>query len=403
VKLPYGINAGNALAFAIAAVFIARKELNRSKKIRYLYSPESLAYLKSNQGADKTSPVGGEFGALLGENLKSIVGQRFPPMIPLQFSDILTTKGFELEEEESDGLLQYVEDLSPLEVATDAALNWIRQEAQFKRFRLELHFESDYEAVTINSGNPDTNAYLCLDSKPADVVGSSAPRLASEAALRMFFESESQICQDFEAFKRFYKLVEEMPSLYSKFGSSEFDEIHADLIERIDMILECDPRFLTMQVLKGIVFFHHRNKSIQAFEQAAAIFEEAIENAKTYNGNRKRARRSSVIPSFLRKSEGQGLGSEPKISRRTMYYVQGLSEIFLARIFSQNAHRFGSYDADPKRFLRKRREARRRVNRGIRLLNAARRRVPMLSSRRRENTASLPCQRADPALSRFLR
>lgn len=53
--------------------------------------------------------------------------------------------------------------------------------------------------------------------------------------------------------------------------------------------------------------------------------------------------------------------------------------MFLARIFAQNAHRFGSFDADPARFFKERRKALKRVDHGIRFLNAARRRIPALA------------------------
>ncbi|MGK0238111.1 MAG: hypothetical protein ACI92G_001575 [Candidatus Pelagisphaera sp.] len=377
LQVPYGLNVGNTIAFALAAVFIIRKEVGRSKKISYLYSPESLELLNEER---KQTSLGMQFGSQLEAKLNSIVDQRFPPMIPLQFSDILTAQGFEFhKDDDADGFLQYVEELSPLEVATNAVLNWMRQEAEFKQYRLELHFKSGYDAVVINSGNPDTNAYLCVAQDNEEIGRDSVPQLASETALRMFFESESQICRDFEAFTRFYRLVEKLPHQYEQYGSEAFGAIRTELLQEIDSILKLDPRFLTLQVLKGIVFFHHENKSIKAFETAKAIFEEAIENAQQYNANRGRKRWRSFIPRFLRKFEEENASGNWMISRRTMYYVQGLSELFLARIFAQNAHRFGSFDLDPARFFKERREALKRVNHGIRFLNAARRRIPVLA------------------------
>ncbi len=377
LAVPYGLNASNTIAFVLAAVFIARKEWGRSKQISYLYSPESVAKMAKEKDAVSAT----DFGSLLESRLHAIVGQSFPPMIPLQFSDVLTTKGFELhEEDDADGVLQYVEELSPLEVATNAVLGWLRQEAQFRRFRLELHSHQAYEAVAINSGNPDTNAYLCWEPKSETEPDAVHERLAREAALRMFFESESQICRNFEAFKRFYQFVENLPELYRKYGYSEFDAVQTQLIKEIDGILEADPRFLTMQVLKGIVCFHNVSKSLAAFNQAEGIFLEAIEDAKRYNRNRRRSLRRAFLPEFLRGSKKETTSEdEPEIALRTMLYVQGLSEVFLGRIFAQNAHRFGSFDADPKRFLALRKKSLRRLNRGIRYLSASSSRFPRLA------------------------
>jgi len=293
-------------------------------------------------------------------------------MIPLQLSDVLTTRGFELHEEnEAEDVLQYVEELSPLEVATNAVLNWVRTEVQYKQFRLELHSEDTYEAVAVNSGNTDTNVYLCMVAKGEDTSKPTNPKLAQEASLRMFFEAESQICGDFDAFSRFYQWVVNLPKLYDKYGTTEFDTAHAQAIGEIDLILEKDPSFLTMQVLRGILYCHHRSKSIKAFDQAKTIFEEAIVHAHYYHENRKRVRRRALIPQFLLKEDDSQTTSSTKISRQTVRYVLGLSELFIARIFAQNAHRFGSYDNDPKQFLKDRRSSEKKLSNGIRFLGTA--------------------------------
>jgi hypothetical protein len=133
-----------------------------------------------------------------------------------------------------------------------------------------------------------------------------------------------------------------------------------------------------MQVLRGILYCHHRSKSIKAFDQAKTIFEEAIVHAHDYHENRKRVRRRALIPQFLLKEDDSQTTSSPKISRQTMRYVQGLSELFIARIFAQNAHRFGSYDNDPKQFLKDRRSIEKKLSNGIRFLGTARHRFPIL-------------------------
>ena len=387
-EVSFGLNATNTFAFLLAAIFITRKELKRSNKISYSYSPESTKLLKA---AETTTREKEQFGHLLSDNMKSIITEQFPPRIPLQLSDVLTTKGFELHEEnEAEDVLQYVEELSPLEVATNAVLNWVRTEAQYKQFRLELHSEETYEAVAVNSGNSDTNVYLCMTTKGEGAVEPTNPKLAQEAALRMFFEAESQICSEFDAFSRFYQLAVNLPEVYDKFGTKEFDTAHREAIREIDLILEKDPSFLTMQVLRGILYCHHRTKSIKAFDQAETIFEEAIVNAKTYHENRKQERRRSLFPQFLLKESDAKTVSSPKISRQTMRYVQGLSELFIARIFAQNAHRFGSYDNDPQRFLNNRKSIEKRLRHGIRFLGTARHRFPILGRLSFTNMTRIP-------------
>jgi len=353
VEVPYGFNITNVILFLLGAFLITRKELSRSNKIAYFYSPESSKLLKPNGDSNVSEE---RIDHLLDRNMGSIFARQFPPTIPLQLSDILTTSGFEIhQEDDSESVLEYVEELSPLEVLTSKLFNWIRSEAQFKRFRLELHQEDHYHAIGVNSGNSETDVYLCWEQKQAmeQSIAANAStiseRLAAEAALRMFFEAESQICRDFSAFERFFALVNHFSLLHNASGSREFDKIHAQVLEEIDEILVLEPSFLTMQVLRGIVACQDRSKSIQVYDEALDIFNRAILDAKRYYKNRKIEQKRAWIPSFLRREQDEK--KLISISKGTMLYTQGLSEVFKARIFAQNAHRFGKYDHAFEKFL----------------------------------------------------
>lgn len=391
-EVPYGFNITNVLLFFLGAFLITRKELSRSNKIAYFYSPESTELLETQ---DTVENAGNRIDHLLDKNMGEIFTRQFPPTIPLQLSDIITTSGFEIhQEDEAEGVLEYVEELSPLEVLTSKLFNWIRSEAQFKRFRLELHKEEDYQAIGVNSGNSETDVYLCLEHKQdaeneiAASTSSISERLAAEAALRMFFEAESQICRDFTAFERFYQLVRRFGELHDAAGSRTFDQLHQDVLKEIDEILELEPSFLTMQVLRGIIACQHSSKSIQVYDEALGIFDRAIEDAKRYYRNRKREKRRAWIPSFLRRNqEDEHLIS---ISKETMLYTQGLSEVFKARIFSQNAHRFGKYDNAFKQFLKERRKVEKELDHGIRFLGTARNRIPFFGRLRGQSMTRIP-------------
>jgi tetratricopeptide (TPR) repeat protein len=278
-------------------------------------------------------------------------------------------------------------------VVTSQLFNWVKSEAQYKRFRLELHDEKDYRAVGVNSGNADTDVYLCWDRWQTGGQGGSkgiahaSERLAEEATLRMFFEAESQICRDFHAFKRFHSLVKRLRDLHKAAGSTTFDRIHSDVLREIDEILAIEPSFLTMQVLRGIIACQHRTKSVQVYEEAYGIFNQAIKDANTYYQNRKRERRRAWIPSFFLRAEK---APAITISKATMQYTQGLSEVFKARIFAQNAHRFGKYDESCNLFLKEREEVQRDLDKGIRLLGSARNRLPLLGRFKGRSMTRIP-------------
>ena len=379
LKTPLGINITNTFSFLLAAIFITTKEVRRSKRIGYYFSPETMRHLESHAASDAKSNAN-DFGHSLDESMRSIVSLRFPPMIPLQLSDILTTQGFELQKESAaEGVLKYVEELSPLEVATNAILSRLRQGTLARQFKLELHHKEKYAAVSINSGNPDTDSYLCIGAAQGETSNSPPPQLASEAAIRMFFESESQICRNFEAFSRFYRLVEKLPASYRQYGSPHFDAIQKTLIEEIDEILRLDPRFLTMKVLKGIVSFHQRNKSSRLLQETQTLFLETIANAREYNALWKRARKEANSPNASKKTNAAKIANQAPLSRETRYYVQGLSELFLGRIFAQSAHRFGVFDSDSRNYISKLKKAQKQLRHGIRLLGAARARYPLLA------------------------
>ena len=391
-EVPYGFNITNVLLFFLGAFLITRKELSRTNKIAYYYSPESSKLLDA-QGAATNGEE--RIDQLLDKNMGDIFTRQFPPTIPLQLSDIITTSGFEIHQEDaSESVLEYVEELSPLEVLTSKLFNWIRSEAQFKRFRLELHKEHDYQAIGVNSGNSETDVYLCLEHKTeaenaiTASTTSISERLAAEAALRMFFEAESQICRDFTAFERFYALVKRFGELHEAAGSQAFDQLHQNVLKEIDEILKIEPSFLTMQVLQGIIACQHRSKSIQVYDEALKIFDQAIDDAKRYYKNRKRERRRAWIPAFLRRKKEE----EPRISisKETMLYTQGLSEVFKARIFSQNAHRFGKYDNTFKTFLKERRKVEKELDHGIRFLGSAHNRTPIIGRLKERSMTRIP-------------
>jgi len=60
-EVPVGLNATNTFAFLLAVIFITRKELKRSNKISYSYSPESTKLLKIEEA---TTPEAEQFGSL---------------------------------------------------------------------------------------------------------------------------------------------------------------------------------------------------------------------------------------------------------------------------------------------------------------------------------------------------
>ncbi|EDY84112.1 hypothetical protein VDG1235_3742 [Verrucomicrobiia bacterium DG1235] len=371
LNFAFGINITNTILFAVGATYVIIVERKRSSRIGYYFTTKTAELLEQKESSSK------KFGDELNANLSKIVEQAFPPMLQLQMSEILTTEGFGLNSKsEAEGLLDYVEDLSPMEVATAALLNRLRQEAQARQFKVELHLRENFQAVSIDSGNPESDTYICVKKRLENIDENDTlfAGLAEEAAQRMFFEAESQLCRDFAAFQDFYALAKQLHIAYQTYGTPDFDQHHSDLLARIDEILEKDPQFLTLQVLKGVIFFHHRNKSTGMFEQAQAIFEKAIADAKTYQRNRRISTRQSFTPSFLLKEKD--INNQPQIDRASQYYVTGLSKVFLARIFTQKAHRFGTFDAENTDFLSEYKNEKNSLQKGIRFLGAARARFP---------------------------
>jgi len=272
------------------------------------------------------------------ENI-SLLG--LPPTMPLQLEDILTTDGFKFEEsEEEDSVLKYVEELSPLEVATNAIFNWLRNEALYKQFTLELHFRNDEYLVSVNSGNPNTDSYIRIGDN-----GSEIPTLARDAAHRVFFEAESRLCRDFDVFKEFYEIVSLINQSKEEKDENKRETIEISIQEKLRSSLEKEPEFLTLRLLQGITWFLNPSKDSSSMDKAEKLFTETKSDADAFFKNYKRHQRAKTFGSSSDESD-----QEPMVDKRAYRYITGLSQIFLTRIFCQSAHRFGAFDKDPKRF-----------------------------------------------------
>jgi len=353
-ELPLGLNLTNLVLFGGVAYYIVKKEWGRAKQIRYTFSPESSRLLKSQEPNDQLAREKCErFKIQFEEEMAKLSLWRLPPTMPLQLEDILTTDGFKFDEgDEAESVLQYVEELSPLEVATNAIFNWLRTEAQYKQFTLELHFKDDQNFVSVNSGNPTTDSYIRADDGSTNI-----PELARDAARRVFFEAESRLCRNFDVFNEFYDIVALINQSKAEPDESKRDSIEISIQEKIGDALKIEPEFLTLRLLRGIIWFLKRSKDAASIEKAEQIFEKTKNDADLYYKNYKRLRRSKT---FGASTEEATL--PPMVDKKVYRYTSGLSQIFLARIFCQSAHRFGAFDDDPKRFKEEFKSNLKRIN-----------------------------------------
>jgi len=350
---PLGLNLTNTLAFGGVSVYVVAKEWGRMRQIRYTFSRRSARLLRSEDPAIRERALA--FQEALEAHMARLSRRRFPPSFPLQLEDLLSSKGFAFEDADADddGIIEYVEELSPLEVATNALFSWMRQEALFKQFTLELHLDGERPLVATRSGNPDTDTCVCL----ADGAGSEAiESLSREAALGIFFESESRLCRDFAAFKRFYEMVDLLDGAEEGRGEGGEGVDYEAVEAKIRQALAVEPEFLTLRLFLGIVWFRDPTKETAAVDRARALLEKVKEDAAAYYVNYRQARRWR-----LRRRRASAEAPKPEIDRRAYRYARGLCNLFLARIFCQYAHRFGAYHDAPEAFLRHHRENLKRI------------------------------------------
>lgn len=362
-ELPFGLNVTNLILFGVVAIYIIRKEWGRAKQIRYTFSPETNRILKSEVSTDQFARKKSElFKQHFEKEMEELSLCRLPPTMPLQLEDILTTDGFKFDEgDEEDSVLQYVEELSPLEIATNALFNWLRNESLYKQFTLELHFKNDEHFVSVNSGNPDTDSFIRIGDSSENI-----PALARDATRRVFFEAESRLCRNFDVFNIFYEIVALINHLETETSENKKNILEISIHEKLDDALKKEPEFLTLQLLQGIIWFLNPSKDTNLIDQAEKRFEGTKNNAETYFNNFKRLRRAKTFGSST-----EVFSNLPMVDKKVFQYLSGLSRIFLARVFCQRAHRFGFYDGIPEQFKEDFKRNLKSINKATNLIHSA--------------------------------